>query len=130
MAKGSNMSEMLKTEEGDDPYMGDQSRQPFVLLLMVTQSNGKPFPVGGFTGKAMSQMIHLKRERTSEIITVVVPKEVVIMNDQEVVMELEKETSMMDVLRVIHGLFHWGGQSISVDSLVVKKDLVTEIVKE
>ena len=44
-------------------------------------------------------------------------------------MELEEETSMMDVLRVIHGLFHWGWQSISVDSLVSKKDLVAEIVK-
>ena len=60
----------------------------------------------------------------------VVPKEVVIMNDQEVLMELEDESSMMEVSRAIHGLFHWGGQSISVDSLVAKKDLVTEIVKE
>ena len=32
--------------------MGDQSRQPFVLLLRVTQSNGKPLPIGGFTGRA------------------------------------------------------------------------------
>ena len=27
-------------------------------------------------------------------------------------------------------MFHWCAQSISVDSLVAKKDLVTEIVKE
>ena len=60
----------------------------------------------------------------------VVLKEVVIMNNQEVVMELDEEISLMDVSRVIHGLFHWGGQSISVNSLVAKKDLVTEIVKE
>ena len=52
----------------------------------------------------------------------VVPEEVVIMNDQEAVMELEEETSMMEVSRVKHGLFHWVGQSISVDSLVAKKD--------
>ena len=58
MAKGSDMSEMIKTEEGDDPFMGDQSGQPFVLLLWVTQSNGKPLPIGGFTGRAMSQMPH------------------------------------------------------------------------
>ena len=58
MAKGSDMNEMIKTEEGDDPFMGDQSRQPFVLLLRVTQSNGKPLPIGGFTGRAMSQMLH------------------------------------------------------------------------
>ena len=50
-----------------------------------------------------------------------VPKEVMIMNDQEVVMELEEETSMMEVSRVIYGLFHWGGQCFSVDSLVAKK---------
>ena len=37
----------------------------------------------------MSQMLH--------DIAGVVPKEVVTMNDQEVVMELDKETSLMDV---------------------------------
>ena len=42
MAKEGDMNEMLKTEEVDNPYMGDQSGQPFVLLLRVTQSNGKP----------------------------------------------------------------------------------------
>ena len=115
------MNKVMKTEEGDDPFMGDQSGQPFGLLLRVTQSNGKPLPIGGFTGRTISQMLH-------EVVGVV-PKEVVIMNDQEVVMELE-ETSMMEVSRVIHGLFHLGGQSIIVDRLVAKKDLVTEIVRE
>ena len=37
MAEGSDMNEVIKTKEGDDPFMGDQSRQPFVLLLRVTQ---------------------------------------------------------------------------------------------
>ena len=45
-------------------------------------------------------------------------KKVVIMNDQEVMMELEEETSMIEVSSAIHGLFHCGGQSITVDSLV------------
>ena len=70
----------------------------------------------------MSQMLHKDAG--------VVPKEVVIMNDQDVVMELEEETFIMEVSRAIHGLFHWGGQSICIDCLVAKKDLVTEIVKE
>ena len=43
------------------------------------------------------------------------------MNDQEVEMELEEETSLMEVSRVVHGLFHWGGQSISIDSLLTEK---------
>ena len=79
------MNEVIKTEEGYDPFMGDQSEQPFVLLLRVMQSNGKPLPIGGFTGRAMSQMLHE--------VAGVFPREVVIMNDQELVMELEEETS-------------------------------------
>ena len=52
------------------------------------------------------------------------------MNNQEVVMELDEEMSLMDVSRDIHGLFHWEGQSVSIDSLVAKRDLVTEIAKK
>ena len=28
------------------------------------------------------------------------------------------------------GLFHWGGQTVTVDSVVASQDLITEIVKE
>ena len=122
MAEGSDMSEVVKTEVGGDLYVGDWSGQPLVLLLKVTQANGKPLPIGGFTGRAMSQMLHE--------VAWVVPKEVMIMKDQEVLMELEEETSMMEVSRVIHGLFHWGGQSMSINSLVANKDLVTAVVRE
>ena len=69
----------------------------------------------------MSQMLHE--------VAGVIPKEVVVMNDKEAVMEVE-ETSMMEVSKAIHGLFHWGGQSISVDSLVAKKDLIMDIFRE
>ena len=48
----------------------------------------------------------------------------------EEVMELEEETSLMEVSRAIHGLCHWGRQSISVDSLVASKDLIADIVRE
>ena len=58
----------------------------------------------------MSQMLHK--------VAGVVPREEVIINDQEVVMELDEEMSLMDISRAIHGLYHWGGQSISVESLV------------
>ena len=116
------MNGVLQNEEGDDSCKGDQNGQPFILLLRVTQANGKPLPIGGFTAREMSQMLHE--------ITVVTPKELVIMNDQEVVMEIDEETSLMDVSRAIHGLCHWRGQSVNVDSLVTKKDLIIEIVKE
>ena len=122
MAEGIDMDEVIKTEVGEDASVGDQNEQPFTLLLGVTQSNGKPLPIGGFTGRTMSQMLHE--------VAGVIPKEVVVMNNQEVLMELEEETSIMEVSRTIHGLFHCGGQSISVNSLVAKNDLIAEIVRE
>ena len=70
----------------------------------------------------MSQMLHE--------VAGVIPKEVMVMNDQEVVMEFEEETSIMEVSKAIHGSFHWSGQPISVDSLVAKKDIIVDIVRE
>ena len=122
MAEGNDINEMVKVEDGDDCHQGDQNDQPFVLLLRVTQANGKPLPIGGFTGRAMAQMLHE--------IAGVVPKEVVVLTDQEVVMTLEEEASMMEVSRAVHGLYHWGGQSITVDCLVARKDSITGIVRE
>ena len=59
----------------------------------------------------------------------VIPKDVVVMNDLQVLLELEEETSIMEVSKAIHGLFHFGGQSISVDSFLAKKDLIVDIVR-
>ena len=41
----------------------------------------------------------------SHEITGVVPKEVMIMNDQEVMMEFEEDTPIIEVSKEIHGLF-------------------------
>ena len=123
MAEGNDINKIVKVEEGDDHYRGDQNDQPFVLLLSVTQTNGKPLPIGGFTGRAMAQMLY---EIAGEI-----PKEVVILTDQEVVVELEEEASMMEMSRAVHGLYHWGSDKVrTVESLVARKDLITEVVRE
>ena len=58
----------------------------------------------------------------------VIPKESVVMNDDKVVKEFEEETPIIEFSKGIHELFHWGGQSISVHSLVAKKDLIVDIV--
>ena len=74
MAEGSDMDEVIKTEEGKDTFVGDWKVQPFGLLLTVTQTNGKALPIGGFMGRVMSQMLHE--------VAGVIPKEVVVMNNQ------------------------------------------------
>ena len=100
----------------------DKREQAFVLLLRVTQGNGKPLPIGGFTNRVMAQMLHK--------ITGVTPRDVVVLTDQEVVIELEMETPIMEVSRAVHGLYQWAGQSITVDCVVARRDLIKQIVKE
>ena len=58
MAEWNDMSEEVKVEE-EGGYLGEDKReQSFVLLLRVTQANGKPLPIDEFTGRAMTQMLY------------------------------------------------------------------------
>ena len=121
MAEGNSMSEEVKAE--DDGYLGEDKReQAFVLLLKVTQANGKPFQIDGFTSRVMAQMLN-------EIAGVTL-KDVVVLTEQEVVIELDMETPIMEMSKAVHGLYQWAGQSIIVDSIVVRRDSIKEIVKE
>ena len=52
------IEEMVQVEEGDKCHCTDPKDLLFVLLLRVTQSNGRPLPTGGFTSRAITQMIH------------------------------------------------------------------------
>ena len=60
----------------------------------------------------------------------VIPKEVDILTDQEVVFKIEDQSSIIKVSRVIQELFHWGSQLVMVDSVVATQDSITEIIKE
>ena len=122
MAEGNSMSKGVKTKD-EEGYLGEDKReQAFVLLLRVTQANGKPLPISGFTSRAMAQMLNK--------IAGVILREVVTLTDQEVVIELEIETPIIEVSRAVHGLYQWAGQSITVDSVVARRDSIKEIVKE
>ena len=116
------IEKMTHVEEGDECHHPDLRDQQFVLLLRVTQASGRLLPIGGFTSRAMIQMIC--------DITGVIPKEADILTDQEVVIEIEDQSSIVEVSRVIQGLFHWGGQAMTVDSVVATQDMITEIIRE
>ena len=122
MAEGNSMSEEVKAEDEEGCLRDDKREQAFVLLLRVTQANGKPLPIGGFTNRGMAQMLYE--------IAGVTPRDMVILTDQEVVIELEMETPIMEVSRAMHGLYQWAGQSITVDSVVTWRNSIREIVKE
>ena len=57
-------------------------------------------------------------------------RDVIILIDQEVVIDLEIETPIMEVSRAVHGLYQWAEQSLTVDSVVARRDSIKEIVKE
>ena len=122
IAEENDMGEEVTVEEDECYLREDKRKQQFVLLLRMTQANGKLLPIDGFTGGAMAQMFYE--------IGGVTPREVVILTDQEVVVELEMETPIMEVSRAVHGLYQWGGKSISVDSLIAMKDSIKKIVRE
>ena len=116
------MEKITQVVEVDEcPHPNPRDWQ-FVLLLRVTQANGRPLPVEGFTSRAMVQMI-------CDVMGVI-PKEVEILMDQEVIVEVEDQSPIVEVSRAIQGLFHWGGQAVTVDSMVATQDSITEIVKE
>ena len=52
------MSEEVKAEDEEGCLWDDKREHAFVLLLRVTQANGKPLPIGGFTSRAMAQMLY------------------------------------------------------------------------
>ena len=75
------MKKITQVEENDEYPHSDPRDQQFVLLLRVTQADGRPLPVEEFMSRAMVQMI-------SDVMGVI-PKEVEILMDQEVVVEVE-----------------------------------------
>ena len=116
------MEKITQVEDNEEyPDLNPKDHQ-FVLLLRVTQADGQPLPMEEFMSRAMVQMIC--------DVTGVVPKEVEMLTDQEVVVEVEDQSSIVEVSRGIQGLFHWGGQAVTVDSIVAVSDLISGIVQE
>ena len=51
------MEKIMQVEENDEYPHPDPRDQQFVLLLRVTQANGRPLPMEEFTSRPMVQMI-------------------------------------------------------------------------
>ena len=112
------------TQVGDDEECSHSNLKDvqFVLLLRVIQADGQPLSVEEFTSKAVVQIIHVAMG--------VVPKEVEILSDQEVMVEVEEPPSIIEVSQGVQGLCHWGGQAIKIDGIVAVTDSIPGIVRE
>ena len=78
---------MTQVEKGDECHHPNLRDQHFVLLLRVIQANGRLLLIGGFMSRAMVQMICDTMG--------VVPKEADILTDQEIVLKIEDQSSII-----------------------------------
>ena len=69
------------------------------MLLRVNQLSGKTLPIGSFTERKISQMIH---EATG-----VVPIALTLLSPKEVLLEFKRATSVVEVAMVLHALTDW-----------------------
>ena len=58
------------------------------------------------------------------------PKEVEILSDQEVMVEVEEPPSIIEVSQGVQGLGWWGGQAIKIDGIIAVPESVPGIVRE
>ena len=49
MAEGGSMEDVVKPEVGEDTFRGNKN-DPAICFVIENDSNGKPLPIGGFTG--------------------------------------------------------------------------------
>ena len=69
------------------------------MLLRVNQLSGKTLPIGSFTERKISQMIHRAMGVAPVALTLLGPK--------EVLLEFERATSVVEVTMVLHALTDW-----------------------
>ena len=99
MVKEKEVVEKITQDEDNEDYSHPTFQEcQFVLLLRVTQTDGQPLPMEEFMSRAMVQMIC--------DVTGVVPREVAILTDQEVMVEVEDQSSIIEVSRGIQGIVH------------------------
>ena len=69
------------------------------MLLRVNQLSGKTLPIGSFTERKNSQMIHGA--------TGVAPMALTLLGPKEVLLEFERTASVVEVAMVLHALTDW-----------------------
>ena len=115
------MEKIMQVEEGDECHHPDPRDRQFVLLLRVTQANGRPLPIEGFMSRAMVQMmcdvmgVIPKRGRNSG------PRGR--SRSRGSVLHSRGIQSNTWVISLVMS-------AVTVDSVVATQDLITEIVKE
>ena len=100
----------------------DPSPEPLLLLLEVTQTDGRPLPVRMFTAHTVAQhVIKLTGQN---------PVEIDVMNDRNAILQMEPETTIVHAAQVLHNARLWDGQAAKITCLLSSRQSVVNMVHE
>ena len=100
----------------------DPPPEPLLLLLEVTQTDGRPLPVRMFTAHTVAQhVIELTGQN---------PVEVDVMNDRDTIIQIEPETTIVHAAQALHNARLWDGQATEITCLLSSRQSVVNVVHE
>ena len=92
------------------------------MLLRVHQNNGRALPLGSFTERKISQVIHGA--------TSVAPTALTLLGPDEVLLEFEKEASVVQVGIAIHALADWDDLKVRTHCVMASRNSLIDICHE
>ena len=100
----------------------DSLPELLLLLLEVTQTDGRPLPVGMFTACTIAQhVIDLTGQN---------PVEVDVMNDRDAIVQMEPDTTIVHAAQALHNARLWHGQAAEITCLLSSRQSVVNVVHE
>ena len=115
--EGGSSGEICRMQMHSDP-----PPEPLLLLLGVTQTDGRPLPVRMFTVHTVVQhVINLTGQN---------PVEVDVMNDRDVIVQMESDTIVVHAAQALHNARLWDGQAAEITCLLSSRQSVVNVVHE
>ena len=95
---------------------------PLVLLIQVTQLDGKPFPVGVLTAHIVArQILYLTGKN---------PNKIEVITGQGAIVQMDPESFVVPVAQALHNLHVWDGNATEITCLMSSRKHVQEIAYE
>ena len=93
-----------------------------LVLMRVYQNNGRALPIGSFTERKISEVV--------QGTTGVIPTTLTLLGPKEVLMEFERETSVVKVGMKMHTMTDWDDIKVRTHCIMVKRDSLINMYQE
>ena len=100
----------------------DVDENELSMLLRVHQNNGRALPIGSFTERKILQVV----QGATSIATVALT----LLGPDEVLLEFEKETSVVGVGIVMHAMSDWDDFKLQTHCIMAKRDSLINMCHE